>query len=315
MSSERVLIWLKPNYLGDAVMATPLLDAIIQSVERPFLLAGQPVFQVLQDRLDRVQPIEALNLGNPLALIKQARALIELRIDTAILVNRSFRSALCARIAGIPNRIGHDTEGRGFLLTSRLRYDQARYEAECYLDLARAAGFGFESAKPSLQATSEEKGVGKRLLDGAMIGVQPGARYASKRIPLTVMSQVVDGLRSRGLKIALLGGEEEAPQGADLIRSAGEDEIKNFIGSADLREAMGILSNLRLMIGSDTGLMHIAAALGTPTISAYGPNPFSKWAHDYRPHRPIRAPDGKMRLVDAQSILGPALEILAAGRL
>lgn len=310
MSSDRVLIWLKPNYLGDAVMATPLLDGLIEHADMPLLIAGKPVVQVLHDRVDRLGLIKAANLRNPLSLIKQARALVKLRIDVAILVNRSFRSALCARIAGIPKRVGHDTEGRGFLLTERLPYDENKFEADCYLDLARAAGFDLPHRKPSLKVTDDEKSIGAMMLDGATIGVQPGARYVSKRLPLATAAGIVDTLSARGFRIALLGGREESERASQLAGSVSGKGILNLVGCSGLREAKGILSNLRLMIGSDTGLMHVAAALGTPTITVFGPNPLSKWGHDYPPHLPIQAPDGKMSNVEIESIIEPALAMM-----
>lgn len=303
MSSERVLIWLKRTYLGDAVMAAPLLDGMAELVDQPCVLAGPAVSQVLADRSHRVEFLMEMPLGNPLSLLRQARALRKLRLDCALLVNRSFRSALCARAAGIRRRIGHGTEGRGPLLTSSLPYDTSRFEANCYLDLARSAGYDIASEKPRLTVTEAERMEGSLLTGGAKIGVQPGARYDSKRIPAAVLAEVASRLLADGRRLALLGGREEARYGEELTSLIGTEGVTDLIGKTGLRGSMGALAGLEMVIGSDTGMMHLAAGLGTPTVTVFGPNPMSKWGHDYPPHRPIQAPGGQMSRITSAPIL------------
>ncbi|MGL1297071.1 glycosyltransferase family 9 protein, partial [Vibrio parahaemolyticus] len=77
-----------------------------------------------------------------------ARRLRAGRFDVALVVNRSFRSALTARLADIRVRCGHSVERRGMLLTHPVRYDWKKNEAECYLDLGRALGLDMPSIEP-----------------------------------------------------------------------------------------------------------------------------------------------------------------------
>lgn len=312
MSSDRLLVWLKPNYLGDAVMATPLLDGLIDLGLRPAVMVGGAVKQVLLDRAEQVDFIDAENLSNPLKLLRQAIQLKALRIGTALLVNRSFRSALAARLAGIPHRIGHATEGRGWLLTESLSYPKDKFEAECYLDLAKAAGLNVPSAKPKLMVTPEEKSDAMKLLGEAIVGVQPGARYASKQIPIAVLSKVVNALQGQGHSVAMFGGKEESVHGEELRRLVGP-QLVNLIGITSLRQTVGCLSCIRLMIGSDTGVMHLAAGVGCPTVTVFGPNPIEKWGHNYPPHKPLLAPDGQISRIDSQTILAASNSVLQAG--
>src|SRR5687768_16178708 len=91
--AKRVLIWLKPTYLGDTVMATPVLDQVSDALlpDRPVVLTGRVSKQVLLDRSDKALFLEGYSLANPYKFFRQVRVLRALRIDTAILVNRSFR--------------------------------------------------------------------------------------------------------------------------------------------------------------------------------------------------------------------------------
>jgi ADP-heptose:LPS heptosyltransferase len=312
---SKVLVWLKPGYLGDAVMATPLLDRLAAAGADVSVLCGRAVASLLRDRTAFLRFLEAGDVKNPFGLAALARDLRREGFQAVILVNRSFRSALAARASGIPVRIGHSTEGRGFLLTRAIPYPADRFEANCYMDLGELLSLPTSTtreervAMPSLEVTEAERQRGSELMDGAEVVVQPGARYASKQIPLDVMSEVVRDLQARGLRVAMVGGSEEALHGRLVGRELIEPVV-DLIGRTDLRESMGVLANARVAIGSDTGLMHIAAALGCPTVTVFGPNPVAKWGHRYAPHHALEAPGGDMKRVDAQLILRPALSAL-----
>lgn len=302
MSSERVLVWLKPNYLGDAVMACPLLDSIAGEFERPSVLAGDLVADLLRDRAGKLEFVRAERPRRLVATLKFARELKEQKFRAVFVVNRSFRSALAARLAGIRHRIGHATEGRGFLLTHRVAYDASRFEAECYLDLVRAYGLPVGSAEPRIEVGSDERERGRELLAGATIGVQPGARYAEKQLPVERLAEVGIDLRSRGRTLACLGGAEESVDAKTFAAIVGSGVV-DLVGKCTIRETLGCLAELEQMIGSDTGLMHAAAAVGCPTVTVFGPNPASKWGHHYGRHRIIEAPDGDVSRVSSAEVL------------
>jgi heptosyltransferase-2 len=234
-----------------------------------------------------------------------------MEFGVAVLVNRSFRSALAARLARIPKRIGFATEGRGFLLTHRVEYDPVKFEAECYLDLLAPLGIAGGSTKPRLTLAPAEIKSGSLMLCGANVGVQPGARYPEKQLSAEKMAGVAKMLASEGWKPALLGGPDEAVQ-AKLFAEQLDFEAVTLVGKTSIRMTMGVLANLKLMIGSDTGLMHVAAAVGCPTVTVFGPNPASKWGHRYAPHKVVEAPEGDIRRVSAIEVLNAAREVLAS---
>jgi heptosyltransferase-2 len=303
------VVWLKPGYLGDAVMALALLDGLSAN-GRPQVFVGAALRQLYatrKDAMDMLDPPRAKGWGG---VFRAANYLRELRPESVLLVNRSFRCALVARLAGVPRRVGHATEGRGLLLTDALPYPQDRKESLCYLDLARLLGFDLPDIPPTLPTTDAEREEAARLLAGATVGLQPGARYRSKRIPQPVLLAIAAELRESGHRIALLGGREERPLAAEFARRLGGEAI-NLVGETSLRLSLGALANLRLMIGSDTGLMHLSVAVGCPTVTVFGPTSAKKWAHRLPHTVAVEAPGGRLSRVPADAILRAAQSLLS----
>jgi ADP-heptose:LPS heptosyltransferase len=133
------------------------------------------------------------------------------------------------------------------------------------------------------------------------VGIQPGARYGSKAIPQRVLVELAERVLTEGLRPVLLGGSEE------LASSQGfPTPCLNLVGQLSLRESMGVASNLHVLIGADTGFMHVAAGIGCPTVTVFGPTPSAKWGHHYLPHQVIDARGGDMRAVTAAQIWATA---------
>jgi ADP-heptose:LPS heptosyltransferase len=155
-------------------------------------------------------------------------------------------------------------------------YEPYRYEPDSYLDLPKLAGIEIAEIPPLLKPSVEALKVAEEKLGNATVGVQPGARHPWKRIPIPVLASVVRDLH-RDQSVVLLGGPEEKEFGEQL---EAELEVKplNLIGAFSLKESIAAVSKLRLMIGGDTGLMHIAAASGTPTVGLFGPTQASRYA-------------------------------------
>jgi ADP-heptose:LPS heptosyltransferase len=283
------------HFLGDAVMATPMIDGLL-GLRRGVCVATTPtVSRMLEAPFRPVEHIALKRTSKGISdTFRLARSLRRGRFDVAILVNRSFRSALTVRLAGIKVRAGHAIEGRTFLLTHSVPYDWEKSESDCYLELARLVGFDVQAVEPKLVADKTERAAGKDLLKGAVVGIQPGASTHWKRIPLPVLAAMIDGWHEAGYATALLGGPEEGEAGETLAAAAQAPTV-NLIGATDIRTLMGVLANLRMVIGGDTGLMHVAAAVGCPTVTAFGSRPpSSKWGHLYPPHKVLDAPGGKV---------------------
>lgn len=321
-----IIVLLKHRFLGDAIVATPLLSALRGSYPRSELVVvtGAGAAQLLQNHpaVDRV-----LTYGSGTAersragarrLLRaawqQASALRKSRPERVFVVDRSLRAALMAWRMGAPERIGFDTEGRGFLLTRRVPYAPERPETECGLDLLRATVPGSYDTRPQLYLSTDERERGARLLPdgtGPRIGLQPGASHAYKQWPLERLAALAERLvRTHGAQLVLLGGPEERPAAEALKARLTQPVAADLTGTTGLRETMGALANLDLFFGNDTGVNHTAAALGTATVALFGPTPAQKWGWSGERNRLLVAPDARMESITTEQAYRSVVELL-----
>lgn len=272
-------------------MATPALrllrstlpGAFIGGLVRPGmdeLLAGTDFFDELH--VDRARGV----MGPKLV----ANKLRPRRYDAAALLTNSFSTALVTRLAFIPRRIGYDRDGRGMLLTERLKADKGpdgRWACvpavEYYLRVVRAVLGDERGASPRLElATTEaQEREGDRILRAAGIGegerfavINPGANDAAKRWPAERFGEVAAWLvRERGLKVLVNGspGEREVVD-AVVAAAGGPGGVASLTAlGVTIGSLKAIVRRAALMVTNDTGPRHIAAAFGVPAVTLFGP--------------------------------------------
>jgi heptosyltransferase-2 len=275
------------NWLGDAVMSLPAIRAIrgvfphahIAVVARPWVadLYGR------ERCIDRVIPYTA---QKGLAAKREfARALKRERFDGAILLQNAFDAALMAWLADIPVRIGYNRDARGMLLTDAIAVpepgDIPRHERFYYLELLRRAGMlerfpVSESIRldgiPEARESGEEQM--KRLgMAGPVLGISPGAAYGTaKQWPAERFAAAAKMVAPGFGAAAIFGssGEKElCGEVAAAIRGAGLP-AQNLAGATSLREFIDMAAACRLFLTNDSGAMHIASALGVPTVTVFG---------------------------------------------
>lgn len=322
----RCVVLLKHRFLGDAIMATPLIAAVKQVYPESeltvvtgngagLLLANHPAITAIRTygpgTADRTPEGARQLMRRAWALAGELRH--TQRPDTVFVVDRSLRAALLAWRMGAEQRIGFNTEGRGILLTHRVKYDPNRPETECTLDLLRAIAPGPYLARPRLFVTPEERQAGRALLpEGHLVGLQPGASHAYKQWPLERLAALGEQLYERQrVRLVLIGGSDEVPAAEALKALLKRPVAVDLTGKTALRETMGVLANLTLFLGNDTGVNHIAAALGIPNITLFGPTPAHKWGWSGPYNRTLIAADGKMESLDVEAVYGAAAELLA----
>jgi heptosyltransferase-2 len=279
------------NWVGDAVMSLPALaavrcrfpDAEIVVLARPWvadIYAGET-------SIDRVIRYHAAGgLRDWRAKWKLARELRAERFDCAILLKNAFEAALLARLAGIPQRIGYDRDGRGWLLTDPVAVPKAgeipRHERFYYLELLRRSGL-IDALPASEQIRLD--GAGLAAGRGAsrfaelgiappVIGVSPGAAYGgAKRWMAESFVEAACRIAGQQLaSVALFGSESER----SLCESIGESirargtPAANLAGKTTLREFIDLAAACRLFLTNDSGAMHIASAAGVRTVAVFG---------------------------------------------
>ena len=283
------------NWLGDAVMSLPAIREIRRVFPHAHIaLVARPWVAGLYSRelsIDRVIPYPAqTGLRSRREFAERLRGE---RFDGAILLQNAFDAALLAWLAGIPERIGYNRDGRGFLLTRRIPVpepgDIPRHERFYYLELLRRAGMlerfpttdairlgGIEQAR--------ESGAGQLAawgMSGPVIGISPGAAYGDAKRWLP--ERFAEAARELGsLSSAVLGSVSSAVLvfGASAERGLCEQvaaalrrariQVRNLAGETTLGEFIDLAAACRLFLTNDSGAMHVASALAVPTVAIFG---------------------------------------------
>ncbi len=278
---QRLLIVL-PSWVGDVVMATPVLralrehlpDARICAAMRPGLdelLAGCPW-------LDETIVMRNAGLGGPFVL---ARAIHRFTPEAGVLLPNSFRSALTLRLSGCPIRIGFGRDGRSWMLTHVVT-PPARSVPTPTLDyyaLLGQAAIDVDAIDRTMQlhTTDDEREHAHQLLRGVtgkFVLLNPGASKAEKRWPAKRFATVGDALvTAHDMTIVVNGSPAEADVTRAIITaSTMPDRYVNLVErGVRLGSLKAVIERAALMITNDTGQRHIAAALGTPMVSLFGP--------------------------------------------
>lgn len=296
---QRILI-IKPSSLGDVTHALPVLRLVrrkwpaahISWLVAPFcagLLEGNPDLNdvILFDRKRYGSAWKSWRAG--LELWRFHRDLRRQRFDLVIDLQGLFRSGWLARATGAPVRIGFENarEGAPWFYTQRVPVPSLDVHAvDRYLSVAAALGCEAGPAEFSFPHTDEDR----RTIDafippGERYAVlMPGANWETKRWPVENFAALVEPLKERfGLRSVLSGG-------ADVIELAQRvPQALNLAGKTNLRQLVALLERADLVVANDSGPMHIAAALGRPLVTVFGPtNPVRTGPYG-RPECVVRA--------------------------
>lgn len=293
MRSERILVVLKPNYLGDGICATPLLRQVCAQFREPHALASPLLRTLFLRDFANLTLHDQVRSRSPLDLFRSARQIRQARYDIALIVNRSIRAALMVRLAGVRTRVGINAEGRALLLTHAIPHREDVPEAVQYGALGEAIELPGGDARVHLTVAEEEK---TAILQGAKIGIHPGASHVVKQIPHSI-APVLDELHEAGFPLAMFGGKGEE-HAAEALQKSLKNPAVDLVGKTGLRESLGAMSQLRAMIGGSSGVMHMGVAAGAPTLGVFGPHRAVRWGHQYPPHRTIQIPSGVMQDLD-----------------
>lgn len=303
---RRILVRL-PNWVGDALMATPALRALRRAHPQAEIsvAAGAPLAALLRGlgSVDHWLPKEGRGAR---ALLRQARALRAGRFDWAVLLPDSVHVALAPWVARVPVRAGYARDAvRRALLTCALappRSEGRRLPIsmiERYLRVTRALGCadaGLELEQP-IDAMARER-VAKRLaLAGVgeaepLVVVTPGASFgASKLWPPEHFAAACDGLRAeRGLRAVLAPGPGEEAVAHAIAASARSEPLVLDAPVTTLSELAALIARATLLLTNDTGPRQMAVALGTPVIALLGPTDPRHTAHLLERQRVLREP-------------------------
>jgi heptosyltransferase-2/heptosyltransferase-3 len=298
----RSVLLIRPDHLGDILLLTPALHALRCALPeaRLTLLLGPWSAPAVAGNTD-VDAIETLPFpgferkpkGSPLApyrLLFEAATRLKGRFDTAVVLRYDhWWGAWLAMAAGIPHRIGYDWPETQAFLTEAVPYEAGRHEAlqNARLLEALAPGIGRELgaarytveesdrqwAAARLDRWERERGVARTV----RVAIHPGAGAAVKQWPVERWAQVADSLAARaGAEIILTGGANEAELTAG-INTRIEQSGLDLAGETSFGQLAAVYQACELVLGSDSGPLHLAVAAGASTVHLHGPVPAAKF--------------------------------------
>ena len=213
---------------------------------------------------------QVITLSHPKSLPIAVNQIREGKFGSAVLLPNSLRAAMEVWQAGVPQRIGYARAGRSLLLTNPLpappRNPARMHQRYYYLDLVTAIGGPSDASLPKLRKDPTIV-TGFR---GLVLAICPGAEYGpAKRWPVEYFVAVAKHFMStRKAKIMLLGAPSDvsvAEQFAKLL-----PDVDNRVGKTTLTQFISALTSARLVLSNDSGSMHLASALGVPTLAVFG---------------------------------------------
>lgn len=283
--NKRILIF-NVNWLGDVLFST----AAIRNIKRNFpdsyiaciipprcesILKGNP-------HLDEVLIFdEKSSHKSALEKLKFVKLLKSKNFDMVFLLHRSFSRALICRLAGIPERIGHHTKKRAFLLTKSIMPPDrdSMHRIDYYLHIIKNAGLKIEDNHTEFFISQQDKEFVDDFLNARavekndfLIGINPGGNWLAKRWPKEYWAELADKLISEfGFKVVITGSSSDIALVKSIHKLMKE---KAIVATAELniKQLGALCKRLDLFITADTGPLHIANAVGTKKIIAlFGP--------------------------------------------
>lgn len=281
--AKRILI-VNVNWVGDVIFSTPFIRAVRETHPDSYIacLLHPRCSQMLESnpRLNEIIVYDEEGIHKSLSgkwrLIQEIK---KKNFDTAFLLHRSFTKALITFLAGIKDRIGYPTKGRGWVLTTAVEEPaEEAHKVEYFLGIAKAVGiksgnasyefFVDDAARRYAGNLLRESGVSDK---DRIVVLCPGGNWDPKRWPKEKFAKLGDMLAEKyGSRIVIAASAKDAPLAKEI-----QGMMKNgaivAAGRTDLKQLGAILERSTLVVANDTGPMHMASALGVKTIALFGP--------------------------------------------
>ena len=259
-----------PQWIGDAVMTEPLMRRLAARGER-LTVGALPWVAPVYRAMPQVTEVIEFPFAHGGLQFKARRAIakrIEGQFDAAYVLPNSLKSALLPFLASIPTRIGYLGEARIGLLTHRLKNPKKKPPMVTFYS-ALSGEAGIEADRPQLQvpdAQINETLAELGLQRGAYAVFAPGSEYGpAKRWPAAHYAALAARL---DLPVLLLGSGKEADLCDEISKTS--KNCLNLAGKTPLAQAIHALAASKFIVSNDSGLMHVAAALGVPQVAVFG---------------------------------------------
>jgi heptosyltransferase-3 len=307
--SSRILL-VQLGDIGDVVLTTPTIRAFKETLSecRVSILVRKPCGALLANDPHLQEVIE---LEESLRFIQRLRAA---RYDLVVDLRTGDRGALLSWLSGARQRVGYHVGGKQFwhdlLFTTVIRKlhiapPPVHPGADQSLRLVREIGIDTTDSTPRLYLSAKDKEKADALLAvcrSPRITINPFARWQYKEWNNTKWAQLIERLR---IPVVLIGSAEEAKRAGTF-----PEHVLNLAGKTTLGELAAVLAQSALHIGVDSAAPHIAAAVGTPTLTIHGPTEWRGWRLVNERHQVVTPNDKMLAHLEVEPVLAAATEML-----
>ena len=289
-SPPKNIIVRMPNWLGDFIMAIPILTDLRHHWPETKITAmcqGLLGTIIQEDKnIDSFLPFKKSKGLNGLLNKKTNQETLsflkEKKFDLGILLTNSFSSAYLFWKGNVQHRIGYATHGRSLLLNYPIPFSTKRENQHLvitYKNLLEPLGIPLSNTAPHLYLTKEELNWGQEKLasygiapSDLLIGINPGAAYGSAKCWPPERFQDLSNrlLKEQKRKILFFGDGTGASLIQHICANLPKERVINLSGQTTLRELMVLIQKCDLFLTNDSGPMHVASALGVPLIALFG---------------------------------------------
>lgn len=269
---------IQTSFLGDMVLTTPLIERL--AARGPVDVVATPANSALLANHPLVRRVIAYDKRGAHSGVGGFRSIARLvradgADDVAYLAQGSWRSAMLARVASYPHRVGFDTSSGRALYTRIVRYDAGRHHAERLWSLGAVPGDDAlaTAPRPRLFPGDAERDAVDGLLDTAghdgepIVALAPGSIWETKRWPY--YTALAGRLANVG-RIVVVGGPADADAAREIVRETSAATI-DATGRLSLLASAELLGRSRVLVTNDSAPLHLASAMNTPTVALFGP--------------------------------------------
>jgi len=279
------------NWVGDAIMTTPVIRALrknypkshITVLAKPWVV---PVYET-NPHVNEVMVYE--NAGRHKmgwGTLRLAKDIRTRKFDLAVLMQNAFEAALLTFLAGVPERLGYNTDGRTLLLNPAVKMDPALKKGhliDYYIAILTSVGLGADGRELDLHLNSQDKEWAKEFiaengLNGygrPVLGINPGATggTAKRWFPERYAELAKCLARKYDTRVIIFGGPADHDLGERICFTA-PGTCVNMAGKTSLSRAFALIGTCDLFVTNDSGLMHAAAALDVNQVAVIGSTDF-----------------------------------------
>ncbi|MDH5466624.1 MAG: glycosyltransferase family 9 protein [Candidatus Aminicenantes bacterium] len=297
--SSRSVFVVSMKRIGDAVLSIPTFRAIKESIPKSLVTVyAEPYILDILERIPSIDAIIPCKKGSSfLKKARQVRKLTYNSFDLAVdlTCDYTMEGALWTLLSGAKYRVGYDTRKRGFLFNRPVKHEpEGAHIIDEILAIVKSIGLETRDKSLSLTASKEAEETIKKLLreKGAksgekLIGIHPGGHYITQRWLPERFAEVADKLiKKHRARIILMGGPKEEKLIAEI--KASMTQLPITVINQPLGNLLALIQTCQLLICNNSGPLHMATAVGTPTVSTMGPTIPKRWWPRGAKHQVIR---------------------------